>query len=499
MSAIDSLADLPDLFIIELLKSLDCRSLLNLSECCRRFFYMTKKLIEERHFITFDFDADSLDHTRLLRNYDSLALKCIFGDDFFANENIYRNCSVLAYRAMNEAKEKKDKETKSRFKAIIRQFSENLRSLSLSGCIESDKFFCKIVNKLPVLQSLIIEDLEFGDNRMDSFIQSQNLEVLELHQYSCSNLMCFYKCCNHLREFKFSFSYEDDDVVLAKGRYKSLATLMLIQTDIYLADVICCNYFSFKRNSQMDINYLEMCYDYEWERFADALYQLLQFIFALEKLETLIFQNGLDSRYCPSNTFRQANKNLNLKTLKLPHSEKYDDAGRVLRKFCEIYPSIEELEFEVIDKFRNITFTTINGLKNLKRMKITCANRKFKLSKINVGKTLTEFSYQGPDLNLYEWEKFLKNHKKIRSLLVNIRGVKKDVAWFVESLLELEDLKEIMIITENNMDELKELLEKEFKNLSLIAINSFEDGISSDSDTWSTDVSDDVCSIDSDN
>lgn len=69
--------EIPDLACLELIKFLEAKTLLNLSACSKRLFYLTKPAIEEKVSIVYKLDQDFIDNGVILREYKSVTFRGI--------------------------------------------------------------------------------------------------------------------------------------------------------------------------------------------------------------------------------------------------------------------------------------------------------------------------------------------------------------------------------------------------------------------------------------
>lgn len=456
--------EIPDLVCLELIKYLDAKTLLNLSACSKRLFYLTKSAIEDKASIVYKLDQDFVHNGAIMRKYKSVTFRGIHPS----------NKIIIKY--------------------LIKLFRGNektiVEKISLSGCIQKDYFYNLLVS-CPNLKELLIDRLEFDlRNEKANYRINCKLEVLKLNDFKYS-LEVFKKCCN-LSTFHYSidkkcdWSMELTYFLMRQTCLKSLrissspTTRKKLVQDIskkvkyrlssFAFDINvyqpCINFWNFIL-SQNDLKFLEInliMVVSAIESFR-SLENVLVYIFSLKNLETLIFKVICGQiRITQDHIFRRVADNRNMKVLKMPVTVE-GDAEKVLRKFLAMYPSIEELEFGVGQNFSEETFYRINSLANLKKLKISnCTDAKFELSNVKIGGALEDFSYTGCDLKLIEWQNFFKIHKRLKHLHISVKDSIQDENGFVNSLLEMQDLRTIDLDV-GISDEHKTVIEQNLKYL----------------------------------
>lgn len=231
----------------------------------------------------------------------------------------------------------------------------------------------------------------------------------------------------------------------------------------------------------------------------EYLKAVLNYIFQLKDLKYLNFDHDKCGKlFVRSKVLKKAKENQNLKHLSMGRITGF--MGKIFETFLKMYSCMERLEFKIGKKFPS-EIIHINKLSALQHIGIEkCCDPDFDLSCVKLGDKLKSFSYTGVDIKLNEWKTFFQNHTALRNVRIAIPDPLEKPLDFINTLLELKDLRTLHLHLKNISESLEGVirskLDSNLKYLCELVIAEDSQDASDESESEEEDESEDTDSDD---
>lgn len=497
--------DFPDLIYEKVLGFLDTRNLKNFSVCSKRFFMLTKPLIEKRCTVQVLPEEESSNQSKnkkfkcrkFLRKYNSIEV-------FMIDSSMVANLKKIVQFYGNGLE---------RLSICFGEIHVNelLEAITMSASIKalSLKMVTVVAGKRYNGPKRIKSDLEelhlFAAFKFPfkAFISCRSLKALTCDSYtdmsaertSLEDLIAQQTC---LKSLNMNGHMKFTDVLSQK------TNLELDQLNfIWNVDDDMDSWFEFlpglNKVQHLSIKITDNYGSASDEEPDEYLKAVLNYIFQLKDLKYLNFDHDKCGKlFVRSKVLKKAKENQNLKHLSMGRITGF--MGKILETFLKMYSCMERLEFKIGKKFPS-EIIHINKLSALQHIGIEkCCDPDFDLSCVKLGDKLKSFSYAGVDIKLNEWKTFFQNHTALRNVRIVIPDPLEKPLDFINTLLELKDLRTLHLHLKNISESLEGVirskLDSNLKYLCELVIAEDSQDASDESESEEEDESEDTDSDD---